>query len=665
MSNGLYTIIILMKIMKDKNLYLYIFLIGITTFLSATFKIYESDAFWHLKAGEYILKNLTIPTTDPFTINGDSKIWVNTYWLFEVIIYLIKLATGTVGLILFKALICSIAFVFFYMTIVTAGTGNFFAFFFFLPLLVIFRERFLVRPDIFSYLFLSIYMYILLLKKLKNKNLLYLLPIIMLFWTNLHSGAFFGLVVLFSFTAGDFFLTGYKELTEGRPLSDFFKNQRSIFLILLLTLMFFFLSPANYKSISYLISQTEVRKIYDISEFRPIIDAEYRHLLYIYCSISFVLIVSLRRIPFYLLLPTLIFIIPGGMTRRMFYYALLVSFPAVMLTLFGFLKFLQKVKIPQVLYVLAAIIWSVLILTKLFTDDPMHYTGFGIRNIYFPEGHVNFIKRYKLKVNIFNTLNIGGGIIFAGYPEIKAFVDTRIQVNETTLREINESIKSPDAFKAMLSKYNINAILVENNAGLISQNYLKMDEWALVYWDDYSMLLLKREGEFSDFIKEHEIKIINPETLVFDLPSYLHNEALVERVIYHLKRSIVINPNCYKAYYSLAYLMNYSEKKNYKEIYSYLNKAYKLEPRYLPTLYELANLFATLKDFPRALYFYKEFLHWGRFYPLLTSFYPTIYKEVGLVYLNLGDKRRAKKYLKKSLQVMPYDDFVKELLNNP
>lgn len=645
-----------------KNLYLSVILF-LTVFIISLFKIYESDAFWHLKAGEYIVKNLTIPSTDPFTLNGESKQWVNTYWLFEVISYLIYKLTGFSGLILLKATMSAGIFVIIFNAIILTGVSPSIAFTIIIPFLAIFRERLLIRPDIFSYLFIALYFYIFFLFKFHKINKLHLLPIIMLFWTNIHSGAFFGVILLLTFLAGELLAESYMTLKNNVSLKNVFAQYKFLILYSVICFIVFFISPANYHSIQYLLSQWNVREVVDISEFKPLTDAENRFLLLIISTLLIVNLASFRRVPLSLLLAGIVFITPGIMTRRMSYYAFIVNIPAFLLFIDSVISKIKLIKIPKLIQIILCSFWSGFVLYMIFYSDPYHYFGFGVRNLYFPEGHVNFIKKYKLKVNLFNTLNIGGGIIFAGYPDAKAFVDTRIQVNENTLKEIKNSIENQFSFKSLLDKYNINALLVENNAGLITNQLVSPEEWSLVYWDDYSMLLLKKDNEFNDFIKEHEIKIINPETLVLDLNGYLTNEALTERVIYHLKRSIAVNPRCYKAYYGLAYLMRRKEEKNLREISTYLDKAYRIEPNFIPVLYEIANLYASVRDFYNALYFYKKIIKLERFYNL-TLLYPNIYKEVGMAYLYIGEKGKAKKYLKKSLKVQPFDSFVIEQLKN-
>lgn len=644
-----------------KKLFLSI-LLFLSVFIVSLFKIYESDAFWHLKAGEYIVSNLTIPSTDPFTLNGETKQWVNTYWLFEVIIYLVYKFTGFSGLILFKAIISSAIFVVVFNALLLSGAGVTITFLIVAFFMTVFRERLLIRPDIISYLFISVYFYIFFMYKFKQYNKLYLLPLIMLFWTNMHSGALFGIILLFTIITGELLSESFRSLKNGSALKNVFLQYKDLILYSTMCLFVYFISPAHLNSIKYLFSQWSVREVVDISEFKPLFESGHKLLEIITAGLITIILSSFRRVPLSLLLTGAVFVIPGIGARRMVYYALLVNIPVIVLFFHSLTQKIKIIKIPELLRIIVCTLYSGLLIYIILLNDPYHYFGTGIRKVYFPVGHVNFLKRNKLKVNLYNTLNIGGGIIFAGFPDIKAFVDTRIQVNENTLKEIKTVTQNPVLFRQFLDKYSINALLIENMAGLIANNFVNTEEWGLVYWDDYSMLLLKK-SEFADFVREHEIKIINPETIVLDLPGYLTNPALAERVIFHLKRSIAVNPDCYTAYYSLAYLLRRKEDKNLREISTYLDKAYRIEPKFIPTLYEIANLYASVRDFYNALYFYRQILDLERFYNL-AAMYPTIYKEIGMVYLNLGNRAKARKYLKKSLRVRPFDDFVTEQLRN-
>ena len=53
-------------------------------FLLALEKISESDTFWHLKTGEWIIAHGAVPRVDPFSATVVGKQWLDWEWLFQV-----------------------------------------------------------------------------------------------------------------------------------------------------------------------------------------------------------------------------------------------------------------------------------------------------------------------------------------------------------------------------------------------------------------------------------------------------------------------------------------------------------------------------------------------------------------------------------------------------
>ena len=67
-------------------------------FAMATRAVVDTDLYWHLAAGRYIVETRTIPTADPFSSTMLGKPWVDIYWLAQVGWYLIYQAAGLAGL---------------------------------------------------------------------------------------------------------------------------------------------------------------------------------------------------------------------------------------------------------------------------------------------------------------------------------------------------------------------------------------------------------------------------------------------------------------------------------------------------------------------------------------------------------------------------------------
>ncbi len=72
--------LVLEKVLLPLALVIFVYALGVT-------KIIEPDTFWHIKAGELIVKDLSIPSTDPFTFTLEGEPWADTEWLSQVIFY--------------------------------------------------------------------------------------------------------------------------------------------------------------------------------------------------------------------------------------------------------------------------------------------------------------------------------------------------------------------------------------------------------------------------------------------------------------------------------------------------------------------------------------------------------------------------------------------------
>lgn len=60
------------------------------------------DVWAHIAGGEWIVENRAVPTTDPFSWDGEQKTWVAYYWTFSLLVYLVYQNLGLVGVIYLK-----------------------------------------------------------------------------------------------------------------------------------------------------------------------------------------------------------------------------------------------------------------------------------------------------------------------------------------------------------------------------------------------------------------------------------------------------------------------------------------------------------------------------------------------------------------------------------
>jgi hypothetical protein len=137
-------------------------------------------------------------------------------WLADVIFFTIYQVGGNIGLLFFKASIALIT-VYLILALCRLQTPNPWCAalptLFVIPIL---SPGYLTRPQIFTYLFTALYFYTLYRFTEKGKNLLFLLPLVMVIWANVHGGFLVGLgmIAIFTISAVFPFLYGHRTGRE-------------------------------------------------------------------------------------------------------------------------------------------------------------------------------------------------------------------------------------------------------------------------------------------------------------------------------------------------------------------------------------------------------------------------------------------------------------------
>ena len=93
-------------------------------FLLALEKVSESDTFWQLKTGEWILNHGAIPRTDPFSATVYGKPWLDGEWLFQAAIYSVYTCGGFNAMVVAKAAIVFLTGLVIFMACRRNGAGS-------------------------------------------------------------------------------------------------------------------------------------------------------------------------------------------------------------------------------------------------------------------------------------------------------------------------------------------------------------------------------------------------------------------------------------------------------------------------------------------------------------------------------------------------------------
>lgn len=163
----------------------------------------HDDIFWHLRAGELIVETGSIPHSDSWSHTRHGERWVTHEWGFELLVYAVHRLGGLHGLIVAKQLIAGLLFLAIFASArrIVASARAHLA----IPLLLIGVgigqvSSFAMRAAFLSTLLLAVLLWLLLALRQahgRRRNVLRAAVLLLvLIWSNMHTGVVFGLGVL-------------------------------------------------------------------------------------------------------------------------------------------------------------------------------------------------------------------------------------------------------------------------------------------------------------------------------------------------------------------------------------------------------------------------------------------------------------------------------------
>ncbi len=235
---------------NKKIFFLYLFLIFSFSLFLMSFLVRETDYFWHIKAGEYMVKNSRFLTRDIFSWIVKGKYWMSHEWLFEIIIYLLKLVSNNYHIFIYAFLFLFSMMIILFLTNRKEYLKNIPFSLFWLSLSMIFIGVIQCRPHLISYNLLAITIWVLYdLYQDENSKKYLILPVVTIIWSNVHGGSS-NLPYLLSlvFLIGGIFGFSFKKISARRySKKQFFKY----FLIMIVCVLCISVNPHGIKMLFY------------------------------------------------------------------------------------------------------------------------------------------------------------------------------------------------------------------------------------------------------------------------------------------------------------------------------------------------------------------------------------------------------------------------------
>jgi tetratricopeptide (TPR) repeat protein len=510
-------------------------LLGLSLF---THKIIDSDIWWHLAAGRQIVETSSIPAVDMFSYTAGGNKWIDTHWLFQVIVYGTHHALGPYGLSLLLIFVFSTVFTLLWKAC-PPQEGRFTALLLFWLGVMACSARYLARPEALTYLMIALFTFVLLRfeQGRGRKWTVFLLIPLQVLWTNLQ-----GLFILGPFLIGAYAAQPVAAVLLRKALKkekDQDQYRKAILLIATLagSTVACLLNPYGLEGLLFpftLFTRAGgMENIFalSIAELQPpfsgynltfplkvfgvflalsaaLLALDYRnfklsHVL-VFLGLGYLALNARRNVAIFVLamLPIAVEHANGivsrlrGMRGGKFHKPI------------GTAEFVGCLAISLVMIFQ---IYSVISGSYYVADKRLERFGLGFKEQAFPHGAFAFLRENEIGGPFFNNMDIGGMFIWEMYPKERVFIDPRLEVNSAeTFSEYRRAMSDPNAFAHLARKYDFNAVIVSHTSqdGLGLMPILSfMRDWTLIYLDPIAAVFVYKSSQNAPLIEAQRIDI--------------------------------------------------------------------------------------------------------------------------------------------------------------
>ncbi len=195
---------------------------------------------------------------------------------------------------------------------------------------------------------------------------------------------------------------------------------------------------------------------------------------------------------------------------------------------------------------------------------PWPRAGLTFAERWYPDRAWRFLNDQDLlEGRLYNDVRFGGWLILHGYPERQVFLDDRNEIHEPLLKEIWEIFGRSDVrgWEDLLDRWQIDTVLLRYHEPIRVTNpdgedlgrrgfstlWFRHERWAMVYWDDVAMVLVRRSSVPEGLLAEREYRLVHPDDVEHVAATLAANPALRAAAASELERALADNPECDRA----------------------------------------------------------------------------------------------------------------------
>jgi hypothetical protein len=537
------------------------------------------DYWWHLATGRLILEHGAIPHADPFSFTSFGTEWVDHEWLFQILAYLTHSSFGPGALILIK-IGCVLALLpLFAGHLRRTGHGPSGTSAILVLTLLGAWFRFQVRPEMATLVLVPLILHLALRARETGRLApLLVIPPLCALGANLHVGIILAPALLFLGLILHLLarvvpaLPGFPEAPVGGG-AGFEKRLAAISVAASVCIA---INPYGFRiyAVPFELSRLLASLPWPNLEWARPAPADFPLFYLTLAGVVAIVLAARKRVDplatpallvlgvlslmhlrniglFFLLLPHGI----GGPAR-----ALINSLRR------SAAKVLPSGRRVRVGFVGAAVLVAVAI-PLLAVLPPRVTWGFGVASQNAPSEAVDFLERQGIDGRLYNDIRFGGYLIWRRGPKAPVFIDGRNEVYADLLHDIAGALDSGAAWENLLSRHRIEAALLRypgvlqkvlypgehgrppvTGARAFSAAYFPKERWALVYWDDLTMIFLRRSEMHAALIDRFEYRALHPDDWQHLVAQVATGRAPLAPILAEIERKIQEDPGCRRAF---------------------------------------------------------------------------------------------------------------------
>ena len=487
--------------MKIKKILFYTVIFILIWVYLATFNEFDFDLWARLAVGKIFLETGHVLKNDIFSYTTTKPIWIDHEWGSGVVFYFLADHFGDVGLLLLK-IIGTFLVLFLISKIIQLQNikpnKHLNLLWYFLVFLAIFNGvASTVRCQLFTFIFFTLWIYVLERVRRGENRLLWILPVTSLIWANLHGGFVSGLGLIGIYGIGEFL--------NKKPFKKYF-------LILIPSVLITLINPYGVKYWQYIINalymqRTTIAEWMPTSLFGPFEEWQWFKIILILSIISIIFSFVKQRLKFkdldkvkYLLILVSLYMAMRHIKHQPFFAIAAGSF-----LYYDFYRIFSSVRdfivlkmgeIADKILKKAALIKDITVYTFIIIVGSLIILGtpmqISVPDYKYPVQAVEFVKQNNLSGNLLAPFHWGSYMAWNLHPQCLIAIDGRYE--EVYPEEIDKLTANFDYvldknWYDFLKKYHTDILILDKRLDS-SQAILNIKFWKKIYDDKISAVFV-------------------------------------------------------------------------------------------------------------------------------------------------------------------------------